>query len=122
MSNDHQLATLIENLEKERIDSALCVIRIGMEIVETHNVNGETKSLMVIDMLKKLLEKQDIAKILPYNVRNGIKVMLDANLVSSVMPIICDASKGKLKVNEPKSCLSTMFGMFGSGKTTASLR
>lgn len=100
------MAIMHEN--KKQIRNVYDIIKYCMEMVEKYNIPGEEKSDLVILILRKIIKEYDegISRLnIPVIVINNMKLMFENEMIQSTINVICDASKGKLKLNDKMGCL-----------------
>jgi hypothetical protein len=109
--------TSIRNAIKNKsIDtsSAMKLIVISMEIIESFDVNNNDKKEYVIMAIQEIAKGEDMIigtsddTISPEVVKSLI-IMINTNLLDEVVDIVCLASKGEFNVNKIKK---TCFGCF----------
>lgn len=101
ISIDSLVEGLLNKMEENGISldekSLMTIVRYSMELVELHNLNGESKKKFVLDMIKKLAVEQldeDKAEI--------ISRLVDSGVVESAIDMLILASKGELDINKVK--------------------
>lgn len=94
--------------------SAMKLIVISMEIIESFDVNNNDKKEYVIMAIQEIAKGEDMIigtcddTISPEVVKSLI-TMINSNLLDEVVDIVCLASKGEFNVNKIKK---TCFGCF----------
>jgi hypothetical protein len=94
--------------------SAMKLIVISMEIIESFNVDNNDKKEYVIMAIQEIAKGEDMIigssddTISPEVVKSLI-TMINTNLLDEVIDIVCLASKGEFNVNKIKK---TCFGCF----------
>jgi hypothetical protein len=110
------VASIRNAIKNNSIDtsSAMKLIVISMEIIESFNVNNNDKKEYVIMAIQEIAKGDDMIigtsddTISPEVVKSLI-TMINDNLLDEVVDIICLASKGEFNVNKIKK---TCFGCF----------
>lgn len=106
MANKNNMESAIEStfnelktkLEQNTIvHSGVHFIAMAMGIVEQFQVPGSDKSKIVLSVIDKLQKENTIQ--LPDNVMSEINVLLQSNMMHSVMNVICAASKKLYDIN-----------------------
>ena len=98
--------------------SAMKLIVISMEIIESFNVNNNDKKEYVIMAIQEIAKGEDMIigtsddTISPEVVKSLI-TMINNNLLDEVVDIVCLASNGEFNVNKIKK---TCFGCFSIAK------
>lgn len=123
---------LQEAIVKKEIDStsAMVIVAKGMELMETFpNMTGSQKK----DLLVKVIERVAAGKdgiigneddIIPKECVEALKLMLEKDLIGSVVSVIADAARGKFNLNKTvavaqevkKVCLPACLTFFSRGK------
>lgn len=94
-------------LHDERVKSAIDVVKILMTFAEQQKgLTGPEKSALV----KTLLSEQSLFDDLPVPLRIAMDLMIDNDLVQPTIDLACDASKGKLNVNQVITCCIPFVG------------
>lgn len=126
---------LQEAIVKKEVDasSAMVVVAKGMELMETFpNMTGPQKK----DLLVKVIERVAAGKdgiigneddIIPKECVEALKVMMEKDLLGSVVSVISDAARGKFNLNKTvavavevkKVCLPSCLALFSRGKKYA---
>jgi hypothetical protein len=110
-----KLITSIRNaIKNKNIDtsSAIKLVCISMEIMESFNINNDNKKQYVIMAIQEIAKGDDLIMgtaddtISPQVVESLI-AMIHRNLISEIIDIICLASKGEFNLNKIKT---TCFG------------
>lgn len=83
-------------VQSNKVEQATEIIAFLMETVEEYKTDGYTKSSIVKDVLRKLLD----SKMVPTDhLKDEIQFLLDSNMIDSLISLLCTASKGLLKIN-----------------------
>ena len=110
------VTTIRDSIKNNSIDtsSAMKLIVISMEIIESFDVNNNDKKEYVIMAIQEIAKGDDMIigtgddTISPEVVKSLI-TMINTNLLEEVIDIVCLASKGEFNVNKIKK---TCFGCF----------
>jgi hypothetical protein len=110
------VTTIRDSIKNNSIDtsSAMKLIVISMEIIESFDVNNNDKKEYVIMAIQEIAKGDDMIigtsddTISPEVVKSLI-TMINDNLLEEVIDIVCLASKGEFNVNKIKK---TCFGCF----------
>ena len=94
--------------------SAMKLIVISMEIMESFDVNNNDKKEYVIMAIQEIAKGEDMIigtsdDIIPPEVVESLITMINNNLLDEIIDIVCLASKGEFNVNKIKK---TCFGCF----------
>lgn len=81
--------------------SALKIVSKGMEIVEHYKTNENKKDLVISSMKELIKDNNDL-------ITDDIKIILNPiieneMIISNIIDVICDATKGDLKINNIKT-------------------
>lgn len=124
MSSRDIAKKIIDLINQKRLDvkSAIDLVKIAMQEVEKmKGMTGVEKQKMVIDIIEEVAKGEDGVigtsdDLIPKYIMDGVKALLDYNLVPSVVNVIIDASNGKLDVNNVKGCLNGLLDCFVGGE------
>ena len=99
---------IIEEIKEQCIDKPLVIklITITMEIVETTSFKGSDQKELVIDILVKILETDE----LNCPNRNDLIIFLK-EYAGNIIDIIVDASRGKININKVESLFTIIINM-----------
>ena len=119
MIQPHILNSLIlclkSNIKNKNIDtsSALKIITLSMELIEEYpDLTSEEKKLYIITALEEIAKGNDNISgteddALTPECLESLKLIINNNLISDIITIICDASKGNFNINKiKKTCFS----------------
>jgi hypothetical protein len=110
------VTTIRDAIKNKSVDtsSAMKLIVISMEIIETFDVNNNDKKDYVIIAIQEIAKGDDMIigtsdDIISAEVVKSLTEMINSNLLDEVIDIVCLASKGEFNVNKIKK---TCFGCF----------
>ena len=110
------ITSIRDAIKNKSIDtsSAMKLIVISMEIIESFDVNNNDKKEYVIMAIQEIAKGEDMIigtsdDTISPEVVNSLITMINTNLLDEVVDIICLASKGEFNVNKIKK---TCFGCF----------
>ena len=117
--NDHvkhmvDTIKLLIQSKKVNINNAIDLLKITMTHVERiKGLTGKEKAIVVMHILDIIAKGDDgIAgtndDLIPQHVINGVKALLENNLIESTISFVIDASKGKIDINNVKGCLKSL--------------
>jgi len=93
------VAELVSKINVVTIITAIDLVRSLMELVEKEKIAGADKSTIVIAALNMIVTG-NFAETLPLAVLKDLKLLIDSGLIQPMINVICDASRGKLSLNE----------------------
>lgn len=99
---------LLPQLKQYNVHSALDVIKVCMETVEKFKIPGHEKT----EYIKRLLTELDLRDYLPAPVIDSIHIMIQNNLVEPTIQLVCQATQGKLNVNDAAMCCMSFTSLF----------
>ena len=101
VSLDSLAESLLSKMEESGISldekSLMTIVRYGMEVVELHNLDGESKKQFVLELVKKIATEQ-----LDAEKASVITHLVDSGIVESTITLLISASKGELDINKVK--------------------
>jgi hypothetical protein len=110
------ITTIRDAIKNKSVDtsSAMKLIVISMEIIESFDVNNNDKKEYVIIAIQEIAKGDDMIMgtsddIISPEVVQSLTAMINSNLLDEVIDIVCLASKGEFNVNKIKK---TCFGCF----------
>ena len=110
------ITTIRDAIKNKSVDtsSAMKLIVISMEIIESFDVNNNDKKEYVIIAIQEIAKGDDMIMgtsddIISPEVFQSLTAMINSNLLDEVIDIVCLASKGEFNVNKIKK---TCFGCF----------
>lgn len=105
--------------KKVTVNNAIGLLRVAMQQAERlRSLSGAEKQALVIDILSTIAKGADGIEgtsddIIPPVVINGIRALLEHDLVASTIDIIIDASRGQLDINEVQTCVASFASCLG---------
>jgi hypothetical protein len=81
--------------------SALKIISVGMEIVETYKTKENKKDLVISTMKELIKDNNDL---ITDDIKGILNPIIENDMIiSNIIDVICDATKGNLKINNIKT-------------------
>lgn len=81
--------------------SALKIVSVGMEIVESYKTK-ENKKELVISTMKEIIK--DDSELITDDIKSILNPIVEnEKIISNIIDVICDATKGDLKINNLKT-------------------
>jgi len=93
-----------------RIHQVTDVIVVAMETAEkiTSLSTGSQRAKAVLDALSS----QEVLEVLPSNISDGIRRILEFELLGPIMTTICQAAKSRLDINNAKDAFRRLSSVF----------
>lgn len=86
---------------KTDTSSALKIVSVGMEIAESYKTKDNKKDL-VISTMKELIK--DDSELITDDIKSILNPIIEnEKIISNIIDVICDATKGDLKINNLKT-------------------
>lgn len=114
MNNIYQKIIDLISEKKINLKSAVDIVKIAMQEVEKMNeLTGINKQKMVLEIVSEIAKGKDGISgtqddIIPINVMNGVKSLLEHDLIPSIINVIIDATNGRLDVNKVNNCFTSI--------------
>jgi hypothetical protein len=103
MNKDEVYSEFISRVIDNKIESALDVVRLCMEVVDKKDINGPDKSVLVYACIQSVIEEDPKPESLTDAIINDMRFLLDTNILQQTMTAIVDAAKGKFDISKPYS-------------------
>lgn len=99
---------------KVRVTNAIGLLRVAMQEVERLNeFTGSQKQSLVIEVLSRIAKGPDGISgtqddLIPPLVIDGVRVLIESNLIGATIDLIIDATRGRLDINKVNTCMSSL--------------
>ena len=111
-NNTIDISAFVNSLKNNIPASALEVVKACMQFAEKTNATGEEKAELVL----LLVEHPAVVSAIPENIKQGLQILVDNNLVAPTLSVVCEAAKGKLDLAKVKTCVAMLPGFFNAFK------
>ena len=107
---------IIDLIAENKIDikSAVDIVKLAMQEVEKmKELNGIDKQKLVLEVISEIARGKDGISgtqddIISPHVMAGVKVLLEHDILPSIINVIIDASNGRVDVNNVTGCFTNM--------------
>lgn len=107
-SSTIDISAFVASLKNAVPATALEVVKACMQFAEKTNAAGEEKA----DLVLLLVEHPAVVSALPENIKQGLQVLVDNNLVAPTLSVVCEAAKGKLDLAKTATTCAAMLPGF----------
>lgn len=106
--------------KKVEINSGMDVLKCMMQIIESYPMlNGRQKKDVIIHTMRDIAAGKDgilgtADDIIPLFVVHHIQMMVESDLLSSAIDLVCEATKGLIPINQTSSIASSLYRFWKS--------